>query len=834
MRTLLFTLGGTLLAAFLLVSQSGVTERVGPRPDGAFLLNSGALLTPAGRQQATDTFPMASALSPDKRWLLVLHGGYNPPAVVVFDAQSMTEKSRVNLPDAWLGLTFSPNGKMVYVGGGSQANVHELSFDPTAGALQLLRSMPIVPAADRKHTDFIGDVALSPDGRLVYAAALFQNAVHVINPQSGRVIETWKTGRRPYRILFHPDGQSFFVSHWADASVGQYAANTGVRLALLRAGQHPTDMLWSSRQPDAGEGDSDAPKLTGRLFVTNGNANSVTVIGVNDSNTASPLESINVSLSPEQPAGMTPSALALSPDQKQLYVVCSDANAVAVADISRLRSQVRGFIPTGWYPLAARALDSQLLVFNGRGPRSYPNPKGPNPTLRPAPVHEGNAAVEYVGRLQRGSVSVIPPFDDAQLETWTTAVRQNLPYNDRRLFLAHSATTLAPILPLRPGDPSRLEHVIYIVKENRTYDQVLGDLGKGNGDPSLTLFPERVSPNHHKLAREFVLLDNFYVSADVSADGHNWTTAGIAPDYVQRMWPNSYAGRRKHYDYEGGEPAALPPAGYLWNNALAAGRTVRNYGYFVENTPLKDVTASTPHVKLVRDPALLPHTNRQYRGFDMDYPDVERAKSFLADLANLEAAGKFPHLSVVRLGNDHTSGLAAGKISPLAAMADNDYALGLIVEGLSKSKFWEKMAIFVIEDDAQNGPDHVDSHRSPAFVISPYTKRGAIDSSFYNTTSMLRTIELILGIRPMTTFDAGARPMTGAFQLTPNVSAYSAEKPRYPLDERNPGQGALAARSARMDFDEADEIDDDELNAILWTAIKKTTPPVPVRSYFGK
>ena len=831
MKTLLLAGSATLLAAVLLVSQAEMGERVGPRPDGSFLLNSGAVLKAAGRQQAMDTFPMASALSPDKRWLLVLHGGYNPPSVVVLDAKTLVERSRLTLADAWLGLAFTPNGKMVYVGGGSQANVHELSFDDNAGQLKLLRSIPIVSNADRKHTDFIGDVAVSPDGRLVYAAGLFHDAIHVINPQSGRAIEKLKTGRRPYRILFHPDGKSYFVSHWADGAIGHYAAETGNRLGLVRTGQHPTDMLWSDRQPEGA--DSDAPKFKGRIFVTSSNTNLVSVVGVSDSNTATAIESLNVALSPNQPAGMTPSALALSPDQKDLYVVCSDANAVAVADISQARSRIRGFIPTGWYPLAARVIDNQLLVFNGRGGGSFPNPKGPNPAQRPAPLHEGNVAVEYVGRLQRGSLSIIDAFDEDQLDRWSVQVRRNTPYEDRRLLLAHNDSATA-IIPVRAGDPSLVKHVLYIVKENRTYDQVLGDLGRGNGDPSLTLFPEKISPNHHKLAREFVLLDNFYVSADVSADGHNWTTAAIAPDYVQKMWPNSYAGRRKHYDYEGGEPAALPPAGHIWNNVLAKGLSLRNYGYYVDNTPLKDVGASTPHIKALRDTSLIPHTNRDYRGFDLDYPDVERAKIFLADLARMEAQGKFPNFSIIRLGNDHTSGLAAGKISPLANMADNDYALGLIVEGLTKSKFWDKMAIFVIEDDAQNGPDHVDSHRSPAFIISPYTKRGAIDSTFYNTTSMLRTIELILGLRPMTMFDGGARPMVGSFQVTPNTAAYTAEKPRYALDERNPGQGTLAARSSRMDFDEADEIDDDELNEILWLAIKKTPPPVPVRSYLGR
>ena len=285
-------------------------------------------------------------------------------------------------------------------------------------------------------------------------------------------------------------------------------------------------------------------------------------------------------------------------------------------------------------------------------------------------------------------------------------------------------------IPSRPGDPSPIQHVIYIVKENRTYDQVFGDLGRGNGDPRLTLFGGSTDPNQHKLANEFVLFDNFYVNSDVSADGHNWATAAIAPDYVQKMWPNSYAGRRKHYDYEGGEPAATPPAGYIWTNVLAAGLSMRNYGYFATNLP--EPAPGGRQIEKVRDPGLTKVTNMKYRAFDLDYPDVDRAKVFLADLAEFEQTGQMPRLIFMRLGNDHTSGTAAGKIAPLSAMADNDYALGMVVEGVSKSRFWPTTAIFVMEDDAQNGPDHVDSHRSAAFVISPYTRRGVVDSTMYN------------------------------------------------------------------------------------------------------
>jgi phospholipase C len=375
--------------------------------------------------------------------------------------------------------------------------------------------------------------------------------------------------------------------------------------------------------------------------------------------------------------------------------------------------------------------------------------------------------------------------------------------------------------------------VIYIVKENRTYDQVFGDLGIGNGDPSLVLFTEDSSPNHRKLAREFVLLDNFYVNADVSADGHNWSTAAIAPPYVMRMWPNSYAARRRHYDYEGGEPAALPPAGRIWNNALSKGLTIRNYGWWANNKP-QAAPFGEEQISGVRDPVLTPHTSKTYRAYDLDYRDVDRARIFADDMAAFEKDGKMPRLILMRLGNDHTHGTSPGKPAPQAHMADNDLALGRIVEAVSKSRFWNSTAIFVLEDDAQNGPDHVDSHRSPAFVISPYTRGRGVDSTFYNTAAMLRTMELILGMNPMTHYDAAAVPMAAAFVSQPKAEAYAPLTPKQSLDSRNPPNAPGAAKSAGMRWEEADEIDDDELNEILWRAIRGTEPPPPQRSIFGK
>jgi hypothetical protein len=471
-----------------------------------------------------------------------------------------------------------------------------------------------------------------------------------------------------------------------------------------------------------------------------------------------------------------------------------------------------------------------LIVLNGRGSRSYPNPDGPISTEKQADLGSRKDH-GYVGILQTGTASLIPPFSYEQLSKYTNTVFRNSPYRDEKLDSIGVAGTPVPI---RPGEPSPIKHVIYVIKENRTYDQVLGDLGKGNSDPSLTLFGEAISPNHHKLAREFVLFDNFYVNADVSKDGWHWSTAGIAADFVQKLWPSFYAHRDRFTRFYGAEePAASTPNGYLWSHALAKGISIRNYGFFVLNRAKP--TADGIHVEDVsRDPALKPFTNYYFRGLDLNYPDCERAKVFLRELAEYEKKGDLPTLILLRLGNDHTQGAQGGKLTPISLVADNDYALGIIVEAVTKSRFWRDTAIFVLEDDAQDGPDHLDSHRSLAYILSPFVKRGAIDSTMYNTSSMLRTIELILGLDPMTHFDAGAEPMFRAFTATPSLIPYAAQKPAVSLIERNPRGTELDKRSQVLDFGDADEADDQELNDILWRTIRGAAAPPPVRSYFSR
>ncbi|HEU0141284.1 MAG TPA: alkaline phosphatase family protein [Bryobacteraceae bacterium] len=793
--------------AAVLSSRPAPREQAGPI-DGGYLLVSGWKSRPAGKQVPLDTFPMSCALSKDGKHLLVLNAGYKPPSISVLDVASMKETSRVPVKDGWLGLTFHPGGDRVYAGGGSSGSVFEFSFED--GKLEPARVLQLSSEARA----FIGDVAIAPGGNVLYATNLYHDSVVRVDLASGSAPSHIETGRRPYRIIFHPEGESFFVSNWADNTVVEHEAATGRVRSRLDAGAHPSAMAWKD----------------GRLFVAAANTNKVYVLS-REGEEWKPSEQINISLTPRQPVGMTPSALAFNHDLTRLFVVCSDGNSVAVVDTSKPAARVLGFLPAGWYPTEATVLpDGTLVVLNGRGQRSYPNPLGPSPVRRAVPQSQGTGEVEYVGRIQIGSASFIPPFGDRELASYTKAVLENSPYRDSKLDDAGTGRN-NPI-PSRPGGKTPIEHVVYIIKENRTYDQVLGALGKGNGDPSLVLFGEDITPNQHKLAREFVLLDNFYVSADVSADGHNWSMAAIAPDFTQRVWPNGYGRRGTHRYLFGQEPAAATPNGYLWTHVHEKGLSIRNYGYLgVHKNP---APADGVQIADVLDSILKPVTCLEYRAYELDYPDIGRARAFLRDLAQHEEKGEWARFVLVRLGNNHTQGTTPGRLTPASHVADNDLALGMIVEGITKSRFWPKTAIFVLEDDAQNGPDHVDSHRSPAFVISPYVRRGAIDSTMYNTTSMLRTMELLLGVGPMTHFDAGAHPMSAAFQRKPDFKPYQAVPARVPLNDRNPANSPTAARSLALDFSEADLIDDDELNEILWLAMRGTQPPAPVRSYFSR
>jgi hypothetical protein len=388
-------------------------------------------------------------------------------------------------------------------------------------------------------------------------------------------------------------------------------------------------------------------------------------------------------------------------------------------------------------------------------------------------------------------------------------------------------------IPKKVGDPSPIKYVIYVIKENRTYDQVFGDIKEGNGEPSLCLFGEKATPNQHKLAREFVLLDNFYVDGEVSADGHQWSMGAYATDFVEKIWPLTYRGsplkKLDIYPSEGNlDPIARPAGGYLWDRCAEAGVSYRSYGEWVRNGK-KPGDPGTATVK-----ALEGHFDPLFWSYDLDYPDQKRADRFIAELQRFEKEGGMPRLSILRLPNNHTSGTRPGKPTPTAYVADNDLALGRVVEAVSKSKFWKETAIFVLEDDAQNGPDHVDAHRSIAQVISPYTKRRHVDSTMYSTSSMLRTMELILGLKPMSQFDAAARPMVHSFQDKPDLTPYEHVPAQVDLTETNKETAWGAKLSEGFDLTKEDAADDLLLNEVIWRSVKgpDSPMPAPVRAAF--
>jgi hypothetical protein len=490
---------------------------------------------------------------------------------------------------------------------------------------------------------------------------------------------------------------------------------------------------------------------------------------------------------------------------------------------------VKGFIPTGWYPTAVAITPDgkRLLIGVGKGNQTKPNAidmeKAREQSKSDPVAQRPTRPFQYIGTTLSGSLTVVPVPDDKTLALYTETVYKNCPYSDRLLTDAPHPEKTA--IPTRVGDPSPIKHVLYIIKENRTYDQVFGDLTRGNGDPSLVMFGRDVTPNHHKLAEEFVLLDNLYCNGHVSADGHPWSTMAYNTDYIARNWALTYSGRAGVHDDDDGD-LSNAPSGYLWDACARAGLSYRSYGEYGRRV-------SQPDGSFKIDGAVPGLIGHMCPDFGAPKPggartrDPDRAETFIRELKEFEKNDTLPRFMVMSLGEDHTTGTRPGTYTPRACVASNDVALGKIVEAVSHSKYWPEIAIFVIEDDAQNGPDHVDAHRTVGLVISPYTKRRHLDSSQYSTVSMIRTIELILGITPLSQFDAAARPMFASFTTKPDLTPYLLEPPRIDLNEVNAQTAYGADRSSQMNFDEYDKIDDFELNEILWRAVKGKDAPVP-------
>lgn len=766
-------------------------------PEG-YLLPNGWKLTPAGTHLPLGDLPLRVVVSPDGKFLVATNNGYSDQGLTVIDLDRQQKVLTIPMERSWLGLQFSSDGKKLYASGGGDNRIHvynvERGIHPESTRIVIGdRNLPLFPSG----------LCVDPQGRRLYTALNLSNELAVVDLEHLRVAKKIQVGDHPYTCAVSPDGSKVYVSNWGGHSVSEVDAVGLSEIRKIEVGDHPNDLLF-------------APNAR-RLYVANANSNSVSVVDLALHKTN---ETISVALYPKSPIGSTTNALAITRDGKRLFVANADNNAVAVITPSeggRPQSIVEGFIPVGWYPtaLALSPDDKTLYVASGKGLLSKANPQGPNPYVK------RTKETEYIGSLLTGVLSLVPVPKATELKKFTARVYENSAYK--------SISRISPVVtavPRRRGEPSPLKHVIYIIKENRTYDQVFGDIKEGNGDPKLVLFGEEVTPNHHALVRQFVLLDNFYCDSEVSADGHNWSTAAYATDYVEKTWPSNYSSRGRKYDYEGGVEVSRPTKGYLWDYAARAGITYRSYGEFIESSKSPELPSRA------REKSLEGHFDPLFRPWDLFYPDQKRVDEWLREFREFEKNGELPRLSIMRLPNDHTEGTAPQRPTPRAFVADNDLALGRVVEAVSKSRYWKDTAIFVVEDDAQNGPDHVDAHRTVALVISAYTKRKFVDSTLYSTAAMLRTIELILGLPPMSQFDAAAPPMWNSFTNTAHLEPFTALPARVPLDEKNPENAPGANRSAAMNFSKEDSAPEIELNEIIWKSIKgaDSEMPAPVRA----
>ena len=616
----------------------------------------------------------------------------------------------------------------------------------------------------------------------------------------------------PYSCLCDAKGERLYVSLWNQAGVAVVDLTSRKVTGTIATEKHPTEMVFG--------------KDGKTLLVACSNSTRVSVI---DLSTQRTVETINCALYPNAPSGNTPNSLSVTPDGQLLFVANADNNNVAVFNVAEPgRSKPLGFIPVGMYPTSVRfnPKTKKLHVINGRGIIPKSNRQGPNPN-----VPKERTIEEYIGRLYRGTLSTIDMPNEKDMVILTRRAYKCSPLKANQEVIVKPPK--GNPVPAKVGGKSPIKYCIYVIRENRTYDQVMGDVPEGNGDPSLCIFPEKITPNAHRLAKQFVLLDNFYVEGEVSADGHEWTMGAYATDFVRRVWPLSYRGsptnRLSIYPSEGAfDSIARPAGGYLWDRCAEAKVTYRSYGEWVANGK----TPKDPGRAKVK--ALEGHIDSGFRSYDLDYPDVKRAERFISEMKRFEKEGGMPQLSIVRLPNDHTYGTRVGKPTPTAMVAENDLALGMLVEAVTKSKFWKETAIFVVEDDAQNGSDHVDAHRTVAFVISPYTQSGKVDSTMYSTAGMLRTMELILGLKPMSQFDAAARPMYNAFVSKPSFEGYQHVVPKTDMKAINKKTAWGAKLSEKFNLATEDAADDLLFNEVIWRSVRgpNSPMPAPVRAAF--
>jgi YVTN family beta-propeller protein len=796
--TKIFSLLVAVCAGSLAVAQTPTND---PKAS-SILLPNGWSLSPAGHSMPLGDLPVNSQLSPSEKLMAVTNNGQSRHSIQLIDPQSEKLLYDQEIGKAWYGLKFSDDEKKLYVSGGNDNFILVYPIkDQKLGKADTIRLGKPWP----QEKICPGGVEVNDATQTLYTVTKNDNALYVVDLKTGKTTKRVDLQHEVYACLLSPNKRQLYISLWGGDELLVFDTQTQTIVSRIKTQSHPNEILQTRN---------------GRyVFVANANDNSVSVI---DSRTNKVIEIIATTLYPTHLIGSTTNGLALSPDEKTLYAANADNNCLAVFDVSIPgKSFSRGFIPVGWYPTNVKTIGRKILVMNGKGFTSMPNPQGPQPIKKTdnSELHVGisNQPVQYIGGLFKGTLSFIDVPDQTKLKAYTKQVYANTPFNPTKQK-NEKVEAGNPIL-MKAGEKSPIKYVFYVIKENRTYDQMLGDLPQGNGDSTLCLFNRKITPNHHALAEEFVLLDNFYVDGEVSADGHIWTNGAYSTDFTEKTWPASYG--RRGGNGPNSEKINSPHNGFLWDYCQRAGLSYRSYGEYA-------------NYGKARVRVLDGHMCNASPSFNHEIRDTTRVQIWKHDFDSLLVAGAVPRFNTLLLPNDHTSGQLKGSYSPFAAVADNDLALGMLVDHISHSPIWKESVIFVLEDDAQNGPDHVDAHRSVAYAISAYTKRRSVNHHMYSTSGMVRTIELILGLPPMSQYDAAALPMYDCFTSQPDLTPYTHKPAQVDLGARNTAWNKSAERSGQFNFAQEDAAPDLELNDIIWKAVKgeASVMPAPRRSAF--
>jgi DNA-binding beta-propeller fold protein YncE len=762
------------LMSALMLSQE---QKSVPPPRYTTPLATGVRLDPEGEFVDLSSMPLGMALAPDRKKLVVVLSGYREQGIQVVDLATWRVTQTLPQEAAFHGLAFSSDGKELYVSGGNEDLIYCYSWRDGVAALDR-RIVLGQKKEDKTGSRYPAGLAASKQGNLVYVVENVGDSLAVVDPSSGKVVQRFSTDHYPYDVEVAADGK-VYVSAWGGQTISTFRANADGTLSYtgrFEVGPRPSALKSS---PSGS-----------RLFVALAGTDRIAVV---DTHAKKILRYLKDEAPGAPSEGSTPNALGVSRDGSRLFVAEADNNAIAVFNISEgsARAAVRpaGRIPTDWYPTGVLEMDKSLLILNGKGHGSYANPEGPIPGKRIA------APLSYaLGQLSGTLRRVAADYSPVRLAQASRRVAEANGWGQRR-----SSKKYPPF-----------KHVIYIIKENRTYDQVLGDMKEGDGDPNLVFFGEDVSSNHHALARRFGLFDRFFTNAEVSGQGHVLSTAAYATDYAEKMVPSMYSYRRADTD---GDEADNPLRGFLWTLAAKKGIWFRDYGEIVDGP-------NAPRFHQGDVSTTYPETN-------LEIFDQKRADAWIEDLHDFVRKGDMPALSMVYLPRDHTVGGGAGASSPRSCMADNDLALGRMVEALSQTPFWRDTVVFVVEDDAQAGPDHVDSHRSPFLAISAYGRPGTLHR-FANTTDVIAAIEDILGLGRLSKFDYFSRSLADVFAAAPDLTPYSSVVPKVDLKETNPAQSAASRMSEGLDFSAPDRVDDALFNRILWAMLKPDSAAPPV------